>query len=110
MYDMQYQAEMTSKTTIPEILAFAPSRAANKPMMVARPHKNRCGQRNGNSPKTKKENMPANGRYNRHALSQAPPLLLPTQVAPKRNTIAPLIYRRRRSSETASDIPNTRAG
>src|ERR1700730_7520104 len=53
--------------------------------------------------------MPASGRDNRQALSQSRPLLAPTQVALKKSTIAPLTYRRRRSSETASDMPNTAA-
>src|ERR1700719_2045461 len=54
--------------------------------------------------------MPANGRYNRQAHHQSRPLLALTQVAPKKSAIAPLIYRRRRSSETVSATPNTRAG
>src|ERR1039457_683508 len=54
--------------------------------------------------------MPANGSYNRQALSQSRPPLAPTQVAPKKSTIAPTTHRRRRSSETASDAPNTRTG
>src|SRR6266576_4023375 len=106
---MQYQAEMASKTTTPEVLTRLPTRVVsrNKPRTVARAHNNRCGHRNGNCCKTKKPNMPDNGRYNRQALSHSRPLLAPTQVAPQKRTIAPLIYRRRRSSETASATPNT---
>ena len=101
---------MASKTTTPEVLTRLPTRAAsrNKPRTVARAHNNRCGQRNGNCCKTKKPNMPDNGRYNRQALSHSRPLLAPTQAAPKKSTIAPTMYRRRRSSETARAIPNTR--
>src|SRR5207244_392647 len=51
--------------------------------------------------------MPANGRYNRQALNRSRPLLAPIQVAPQKSTIAPTRYISRRSSETASEAPNT---
>jgi hypothetical protein len=51
--------------------------------------------------------MPANGRYNRQGLNQSRQLLAPIQVAPPKSTIAPTRYISRRSSETASEVPNT---
>src|SRR5213080_4941046 len=51
--------------------------------------------------------MPANGRYNRQALNRSRPLLAPIQVAAQTSTITPTRYISRRSSETASDAPNT---
>jgi hypothetical protein len=51
--------------------------------------------------------MPANGRYNRQGLNQSRQLLAPIQVAPPKSTITPTRYISRRSSETASEAPNT---
>jgi hypothetical protein len=52
--------------------------------------------------------MPANGRYNRQGLNQSRQLLAPIQVAPQKSTITPTRYNiSRRSSETASEAPNT---
>jgi hypothetical protein len=51
--------------------------------------------------------MPASGRYNRQALNKPRPLLAPIQVAPEKSLIVPTRYISRRSSETASDAPNT---
>src|SRR6478736_3407894 len=51
--------------------------------------------------------MPANGRYNRQGLNQSRQLLAPIQVAPQKSTITPTRYISRRSSETASEAPNT---
>src|SRR5438477_401101 len=106
---MQYQAEIANKMTTAEILALPFSRAANKnnPIPIARAHNNRCGHRKGNWPRTKNPNMLAKGRYNRQALNQSRQLLAPIQVAPQKSTIAPTRYISRRSSETASEAPNT---
>src|SRR6059058_150923 len=106
---MQYQAERANKMTTPEIMPLRFSRAAarDNPIAIARAHNNRCGHRKGNWPKTRKPNMPANGRYNRQALNRSRPLLAPIQVAAQKSTITPTRYISRRSSETASEAPNT---
>src|SRR6266403_2391320 len=110
MYEAQYQAEMASKMTTPITIALRLSGAdsRNEPRAAARAHINRFGQRNGNWRKTKNPNMPAKGTYNRKTLNQSLLLLALNQVAPKKSTIAPPVYRRRRSSETAKATPNTR--
>src|SRR5437588_4206028 len=106
---MQYQAEMANKMTTAETLALRFSQAANRdnPIAIARAHNNRCGHRKGNGPRTKNPNVLANGRYSRQALNQSRQLLAPIQVAPQKSTITPTRYINRRSSETASEAPNT---
>src|SRR4029077_7148028 len=88
---MQDQAEMANKMTTPEILALRCSRTANRdnPIAIASARKNRWGDRKATCPKTKKPNMPANGRYNRQGLNQSRQLLAPSKSRHRKTQMPP---------------------
>jgi len=109
IYNAQYQAEIAIKIVAPAIVIILANRFRNRSHTTIVTHNRMVGQRAGVCGRTKNANKNVDAKASRTATIKSSRAFAFRKNAATASSNAPLTYRRRRSSETASAIPNAAA-
>src|SRR5438874_11423344 len=108
-YNAQYQAEIAIKIVAPAVVIIVANRFRNRSHTTIVTHNRMVGQRAGVCGRTKNANKNVDAKASRTATIKSSRAFAFRKNAATASSNAPLTYRRRRSSETASAIPKAAA-